>query len=85
MPTRNIELADSQDALVAKLVETGRYQSASEVVRDGLRLLEDRLEARAVEMESIRNGILEGLEQAEKGDFAEGTAEEGGARAFSKA
>ena len=40
MPTRNIVLTDHQAALVERLVTSGRYQNASEVLRQGLRLLE---------------------------------------------
>ena len=41
MPTRNVVLTDHQAHLVEKLVSTGRYQNASEVLREGLRLIED--------------------------------------------
>ena len=41
MATRNVELTSAQDALVERLVASGRYQNASEVLRSGLRLLEE--------------------------------------------
>jgi putative addiction module CopG family antidote len=40
MPTRNVVLTDHQDSLVDRLVKSGRYQNASEVLREGLRLME---------------------------------------------
>jgi len=40
MATRNVVLTDAQSSLVDRLVETGRYQNASEALRAGLRLLE---------------------------------------------
>ncbi|MBV9290137.1 MAG: type II toxin-antitoxin system ParD family antitoxin, partial [Hyphomicrobiales bacterium] len=40
MPTRNVVLTERQTALVESLVKSGRYQNASEVLREGLRLLE---------------------------------------------
>lgn len=40
MPTRNVVLTDHQAALIERLVASGRYQNASEVLRQGLRLLE---------------------------------------------
>jgi putative addiction module CopG family antidote len=40
MPTRNVVLTAHQAGLVEKLVASGRYQNASEVLRDGLRLIE---------------------------------------------
>lgn len=85
MPTRNIVLTEHQDALVGQLVESGRYQSASEVLRDSLRLLEDRLERQMAELEDIRAGVIEGLEQARRGEFIEGAPEEIVRGAFTEA
>jgi putative addiction module CopG family antidote len=42
MPTRNVVLSEHQQALVETLVQSGRYQNASEVLREGLRLIEER-------------------------------------------
>ena len=42
MPTRNVVLSDHQHDLVETLVQSGRYQNASEVLREGLRLIEER-------------------------------------------
>ncbi len=44
MATRNVVLTEHQHELVEELVRSGRYQNASEVLREGLRLLE-RVEA----------------------------------------
>ena len=46
---RNVALTDEQDALIARLVKSGRYASASEVVRHGLRLLERQEESRLLD------------------------------------
>ena len=40
MPTRNVVLTDHQSALLDRLVAEGRYQNASEAMREGLRLIE---------------------------------------------
>jgi antitoxin ParD1/3/4 len=74
MPTRNIALTEAQDNFVGELVSTGRYQSASEVMRDGLRLLGDAMARREAELADIRNGILEGLGQAQRGESINGEA-----------
>lgn len=42
MPTRNVVLSQHQHELIEALVTAGRYQNASEVLREGLRLLERR-------------------------------------------
>jgi antitoxin ParD1/3/4 len=72
MPTRNVVLTDHQSEFVDALVASGRYQNASEAMRSGLRLLEQQEAA----WEEIRKGVLEGLAQAERGEFALGTPEE---------
>jgi len=42
MPTRNVVLTDHQATFVEQLVASGRYQNASEVLREGLRMIERR-------------------------------------------
>jgi hypothetical protein len=42
LPTRNVVPSDRQQQLVEALVQSGRYQNASEVLREGLRLIEER-------------------------------------------
>ncbi|MDX2198760.1 MAG: type II toxin-antitoxin system ParD family antitoxin [Phycisphaerae bacterium] len=58
---RNVALTDEQDALVERLVKSGRYASASEVVRDGLRLLQRDEEARLLD-----KWLVEGLTAEEE-------------------
>ena len=81
MPTRNVVLTDQQEEFVAGLVARGRYQNASEAIRQGVRLLE-REEARA---DALLARIMVGYEQAERGEFVEGTAQEALERAFARA
>lgn len=40
MPTRNVVLTEQQNALIDRMVASGRFQNASEALRAGLRLLE---------------------------------------------
>jgi antitoxin ParD1/3/4 len=85
MPTRNVVLTEQQEIFVGKLVENGRYQNASEVLRDGLRLLEDRVQQRETELANIQAGVIAGFDQVERGEFAKGSGEEAIERAFSRA
>lgn len=85
MATRNVVLTERQEAFINELLESGRYQNASEVLRDGLRLLEDRVERREAEIAQIRAGILEGLDQIAEGNLAEGSGEDAINRSFERA
>ena len=85
MPTRNVVLTDQQEAFLGGLVADGRYQNASEVLRDGLRLLEDQILLRKEELASIRDGVITGIDQIEKGELADGSGTEAIDRAFDRA
>ncbi|SHF41784.1 antitoxin ParD1/3/4 [Ruegeria intermedia] len=78
MATRNVVLTESQSALVDRLVASGRYQNASEALRAGLRLLE-REEA---QLNALRARLEASLDQARRGDLAEGSGEDAIRRAF---
>ena len=58
MPTRNVSLTEHQDNFVAEIVASGRYQNASEVVREGLR----RLERDEAEWQAKHARLLEALD-----------------------
>ena len=70
--TRNIALTPHFDKFVQKRVESGRYQSASEVVRDGLRLLEERENERQQSISHFRQDIETGWQQSERGELVDG-------------
>ena len=55
-------LGDHFEGFVKSLVQSGRYASASEVMRDSLRLLEEREKMRQAKLEALRADIREGLE-----------------------
>lgn len=54
-------LGSHYEALVRELVQSGRYASASEVLRDGLRLIEEREQERQAKLEALRGALLEGM------------------------
>ena len=60
MPTRNVVLTDRQQELIDALVESGRYQNASEVLREGLRLIEQREAEDAAKLEALRAAVAVG-------------------------
>lgn len=48
------------ESLMDELIASGRYNSKSEIIRDGLRLLEDREALRQARLEGLRADITEG-------------------------
>jgi antitoxin ParD1/3/4 len=71
MPTRNVVLTDHQAELIEKLVESGRYQNASEVLREGLRLVESREVEDRVRLEALRQAVQVGIDDLEAGRYRE--------------
>jgi antitoxin ParD1/3/4 len=55
-------LGDRFERLIAKLVKGGRYNSKSEVVREGLRLLLDREQEREAKIAALREAFRQGIE-----------------------
>jgi antitoxin ParD1/3/4 len=70
--TLNISLTPELGAFVSGKVASGRYLSASEVVRDGLRLLEERDELRAAAVTEVRGKIAAGLASLDRGEGMDG-------------
>ncbi len=68
----NVNLGPTFDQFVADLLKTGLYQSQSEIVREGLRLLKEREELKQLRLAELRKEIAVGVEQADKGHFVDG-------------
>ena len=66
--TLNVSLTPHHQKLVAAAVRTGEFGSASEVVREGLRLYEDRQRRRA-RVAELRSLIAEGVAEADRGEL----------------
>jgi antitoxin ParD1/3/4 len=69
MPTRNVVLTKRQEKLIETLVESGRYQNASEVLRDGLRLVEQRETEDSTKLRLLREAARVGVVALNAGDF----------------
>ena len=69
MPTRNVVLTDYQTDFVEKLVASGRYQNASEVLREGLRLVEQRDVEEKVRLKALREAARIGASGIDAGLF----------------
>ncbi len=69
MPTRNVVLTNHQASFVEQLVSSGRYQNASEVLREGLRLVEQREAEDASRLEALRSAVKVGIDDIDAGRF----------------
>ncbi|MBF0095120.1 MAG: type II toxin-antitoxin system ParD family antitoxin [Alphaproteobacteria bacterium] len=67
MPTRNVVLTDRQAEMIERLVQSGRYQNASEVLRDGLRLLERRDAEDEARLTALRQAAKAGSDDLDAG------------------
>lgn len=76
MATRNVVLPDPLEQDINELVETGRYQNRSEVIRAGLRLLLQQEAQNSAKLEALRNATSSGLMQLERGEYDEITSDD---------
>ena len=64
----NVSLTPELERLISEKVDTGMYQTASEVVREGLRLLRER------DQRELRADVRAGFDAADRGEYTEYTA-----------
>lgn len=69
MPTRNVNLTEHFDKFIAKRVKSGRFSNASEVVREGLRLLEQREAEDKAKLKWLQESIQVGVDDIEAGRY----------------
>ena len=69
MPTRNVNLTDHFDSFIDEGIASGRFGNASEVVREGLRLLEQREREDKAKLEWLRGAAKEGFDAIGQGDY----------------
>lgn len=70
----NVSLTPELENFVQTKVTAGRYNSASEVVREALRLLEDHDKARGALLEEFRSELDRRLDSLDRGEGLEGEA-----------
>ena len=71
MPTLNVSLTPEFTDFIEEAVTSGSYMSASEVVRDALRLMRQERESEAAKLALLRKAVDAGLAQSECGEFSE--------------
>ena len=71
MPTRNVNLTEHFDRFIDTRITSGRFSNASEVVREGLRLLEQREQEDKAKLEWLRGAVKEATDSIDRGEGIE--------------
>ena len=71
MPTRNVNPTEYFDRFIATGISSGRFSNASEVVREGLRLLEQREQEDKAKLEWLRGAVKEATDSIDRGEGIE--------------
>lgn len=66
----NISLTPELERIVQEKVHSGMYHSASEVVREALRLMQERDTLQKIKLQELRQAVQVGIEQADRGETA---------------
>ncbi|MFM7575820.1 MAG: type II toxin-antitoxin system ParD family antitoxin [Microcystaceae cyanobacterium] len=61
----NVSLTPELESFIQKKVSSGLYYSASEVVREGLRLLQEREQLQQLRLQELRQDIQAGLDSGD--------------------
>jgi antitoxin ParD1/3/4 len=69
MPTRTVVLTARQARMIERLVASGRYRNASEVLREGLRLIEQREAEDEARLAALREAARIGIEDIAAGRY----------------
>jgi len=67
----NVSLTPELEKFVSAKVETGRYNSASEVVREALRLLEERDQVRSAQLKEFDQDLGRRLDSLDRGQHVD--------------
>ncbi|WP_106381326.1 type II toxin-antitoxin system ParD family antitoxin [Abditibacterium utsteinense] len=64
----NVSLTPELEEMVSQKVKSGLYNSASEVVREGLRLIREQDQLREIKLEELRREIQIGIDSLDRGE-----------------
>lgn len=68
MPTRNVNLSQQQAAFIRQRIDEGQYRNASEVVRAGLRLLEQHEQEDKLKLRALKRLATESFSEIDRGE-----------------
>ena len=69
MPTKNVNLSAQQARFIHQSVNRGGFQNASEVVRAGLRLLEQQQQAEKLKLQALQKMLKAGFDDIDRGAY----------------
>lgn len=72
MDCMNVSLSPELEQLIEAKVKSGMYNSASEVIRAGLRLLQEQDELRQIRLRELKREVQQGLDEIERGEVVDG-------------
>ena len=72
----NVSLTPELENLINEKVKSGLYNSASEVIRESLRLLQEQDMLKKIRRDELRREIMLGVEQIRNGEYVEVKASE---------
>lgn len=68
----NVSLSPELEQLIEEKVKSGMYNSASEVIRAGLRLLQEQDELRQIRLRELKREVQLGLDEIDRGEIVDG-------------
>ncbi|HEY9783872.1 MAG TPA: type II toxin-antitoxin system ParD family antitoxin [Candidatus Obscuribacterales bacterium] len=68
----NVSLSPELEQLIEEKVKSGMYNSASEVIRAGLRLLQEQDELRQIRLRELKREVQVGLDEIDRGEIVDG-------------
>ena len=71
MPTRNVVLTEHHATVIDRLVTSGRYENESDVLREGLRLVERNERLDVVKLDALREAARTGFGDLDEGRFTD--------------
>jgi antitoxin ParD1/3/4 len=71
VPTRNVVLTEHHQEVIERLLETGRYQNASEIVGEALQLIERREELDEAKLTTLQSAAAAGFDDLGNGRFTD--------------
>ena len=67
----HVSLTPRLEEMVKEKVASGLYNNASEVIREALRLMEQQDQMLDIKRQALRDAVLLGFDQAERGEFSD--------------